>query len=161
MPTNSVFISHSSADRVFVETVLLPALDSAGIASWYSPNDIKSSDDWGRSIREGLESAEWFLLVMSPRSQASEWVRDEVMWAVEQRAGRIVPIMVESCDPRAIHIRLARIQNVDLRTAPDEGITRLLELLGVGPSGRRASTSERSIRACRLAPLLLRRAAGL
>lgn len=151
MAATSVFISHSSSDRQFVESVILPTLKRAGIECWYSPDDISCAEDWERSILAGLEGTEWFLLVMSPRAQSSEWVRDEVMWAVEQRMGRIVPVLIETCDPRSIHIRLARIQHVDLRASTDDGVQSLLSILlgadrgpgGHAPGGRKSATASR------------------
>jgi len=108
-----VFVSHSSKDRQFVEQEIIGLLEKAGIKTWYSKAAIETAAEWERSILQGLQSCEWFLLVMSPRSATSEWVKDEIHWAIENRAGRIIPVMVEDCDPRQFHIRMARLQYVD------------------------------------------------
>jgi formylglycine-generating enzyme required for sulfatase activity len=109
-----VFISHSTKDREFVERVLVPALHGYGLETWYSREDIRAADSWHQSILEGLKSSDWFLIVMSANSAKSEWVIDELHWAMGHRPlGRIVPVMIEECDPYDFHIRLPRLQFVD------------------------------------------------
>jgi TIR domain len=60
-----------------------------------------------------MESCDWFLLVVSPRAAESEWVKDELNWAVYNRTARIVPVIMEVCNLWEFHIRLPRIQNID------------------------------------------------
>ncbi len=126
-----VFISHSTADRDFVERDLLPLLQQNGVEPWYAPQAIQSASQWERTIVSGLESCEWFLLVMSPRSARSEWVRAEVNWAIGKRTGKIVPLLLESCDSVAFHLWLPLIQHIDLRADRVEGSRRLLAIWGI------------------------------
>lgn len=125
-----VFISHATADREFVEREVVDPLERNGIQTWYSRVDIQSAADWERSIVHGLESCEWFLVVMSPRSLASDWVKDELHWAIDRRPGRILPVLMEACDARGFHIRLSRIQHLDFSTPSREARAGLLSLLG-------------------------------
>lgn len=53
-----VFISHSTKDRGFAEREIIPALSSRGLETWYSKDDIKTADQWDRSILQGLKSCE-------------------------------------------------------------------------------------------------------
>src|SRR5262245_4246888 len=99
-----VFLSHSSKDRRFVEQKLIPFLKSHGVKPWYSTVDIRTADDFERSIREALLSCDSFLVVLSPNSVKSEWVRAEVHWAMENRKGRVVPVFVADCDPFQLHL---------------------------------------------------------
>lgn len=126
-----VFISHSSLDRGFVETTIVQPLKSHGISAWYSQQDIRSGAEWERSIRNGLESCDWFLVVLSPRSVNSVWVTDEVHWAMDERANRIIPVLMEECDWKNIHLRMRRIQLIDFRHARREAQRRLLQTWGV------------------------------
>lgn len=121
-----VFISHSSNDRDFVEQEIIAFLEKNGIATWYSKVDIQSAVEWERSILQGLQSTQWFLLVMSPRAASSEWVKDELHWAIDNRPQRIIPILIDDCDPRQFHIRIARLQYIDFRSDLDESRRRLL-----------------------------------
>jgi len=108
-----VFVSHATADRAWAEREIIRPLKAAGIRPWYSKESIETSTQWEREILKGLESCDWFLLVVSPRSASSEWIKDELNWAVYNRPTRIVPVIMEPADFWSFHIRLARIQNVD------------------------------------------------
>jgi hypothetical protein len=132
-----IFISHSTHDRKFVESELLPTIADQGIESWYSKQDIRGASEWSDRIVSGLRDCEWFLVVMSSRSARSEWVRDEVHWAMENRWERIIPVLIEDFDPLELHLRLIRVQFVDFRG--DRGRTQLLQVLEMvrNPAGTR------------------------
>src|SRR5512145_2308318 len=107
---SQVFISHATKDRAFVERELLPLLTQQGIATWYSRDDIMAADRWERSIMGGLRACDIFLVVMTPRSAKSPWVKREVDWAFNKGDRRIVPVIVEGCDPDDFHLGMAGIQ---------------------------------------------------
>ena len=94
-----VFISHSSADRPFVEVELLPLLQLHGITPWYAAQDIDSASVWEAAIREGLHASEWFLIVVTPAAITSPWVQAELHWAFANRGGRIIPVLAKDCKP--------------------------------------------------------------
>lgn len=110
-----VFVSHSSADRAFVEREIIRFLEHHKIDTWYARDDIHTAAKWEKSIREGLKICDWFLVVLSPASVASEWVQTEVHWAMQRRPGNIVPVLIEECDPAELHLMLEQIQFVDFR----------------------------------------------
>src|SRR5207247_1073322 len=103
-----VFVSHSHWDCKFVETNIVFPLHNHGINPWYSGESIPSGAHWERQILQGLEKCDWFLLVMSPRSAQSEYVKDEVHWAIDHRPEKIVPVLMEDCNSLDFHIRLSR-----------------------------------------------------
>ena len=109
----TVFVSHSTQDRKWVEKEIVALLSSNGIKPWYSKASISTASQWEREILRGMESCDWFLLVVSPRAAKSEWIKDELNWAVYNRSTRIVPVIMESCNLWDFHIRLPRIQNID------------------------------------------------
>ena len=121
-----VFVSHSSKDREFVEREIVSLLENHGIDTWYSTEDINTADEWHDRITSGLEACEWFLLVLSPNSIASEWVKDETHWAIDARKGRIVPVVIDECDSKKLHIRLGRIQHLNFREVSGKSKSRLL-----------------------------------
>jgi serine/threonine-protein kinase len=112
-----VFVSHAGADRERVEREVISVLESHGIRTWYCRDDVRSASLWERSILDALEASDWLLVVMTPTSMRSEWVKDEVHWAIDHRPDRILPVMMESCDPEGFHIRLRRLQAIDLGDA--------------------------------------------
>src|SRR5262245_54988941 len=95
-----LFISHATADRKFVERELLGLLRALGFDPWFAESDIRTSEQWERMILGALRSSKWFVLVMSPKSAVSEWVKDELAWAIEEAPDYIVPILIEDCNPR-------------------------------------------------------------
>src|SRR5262245_5287055 len=108
-----VFVSHSSEDRALIEQEMLSVLHSAGIETWYARDDIRVSEQWERAVLDALKSCEYFLLVMSPRSAGSRWVRTELHFAMNRLRDRIVPVLIEDCDPLEFHLALPEIQHVD------------------------------------------------
>ncbi|HEX9730790.1 MAG TPA: TIR domain-containing protein [Thermoanaerobaculia bacterium] len=132
MPT--VFVSHSSEDAHFIEQQIVPLLKSRNLNVWYSAESIQTAEEWERAIRRGLEASDWFLVALSPRSAKSKWVRRETGWAFANREGRIVPILIEACDPNDLHIGLNELQFADFRRDQQKGATRLLSAFDSAPS---------------------------
>lgn len=126
---SKLFISHASADRDFLELELVTLLGALGFEVWFAEEDISTAEHWERSILDGLKNSDWIVLVMTPRSAKSEWVKDEVNWAIDERQGRIIPLLVEDCDPREFHIRLPRIQYIDFRVNKKIAREKLIKLL--------------------------------
>lgn len=127
-----VFVSHSTKDRTFVEQEIIRLLNSHGIETWYSRDDIRTADTWLQTIHKGLQSCDWFLVVMSRNSANSEYVKDEVSWAIEKRwPGRFIPVLIDDCDPVDFHLRMPRIQYVAFVTDLQEARKRLLAAWGI------------------------------
>lgn len=124
-----VFISHSSKDVNFVLKHLKPLFDRNGISAWCSATDVRMASDWERQIRAALAQADWFTVVLSPDAQKSPWVQAETHWAIENRPGRVVPIMARDCEPTEIHLRLGTIQYIDFREDPEQAAELLQETL--------------------------------
>lgn len=130
-PVPRVFLSHASSDRLRLTTDVLPLLERHGIGTWFSPKDIRTAEEWEVSIRNALEACDWFLVALSPEALTSAWVRTEVEWAAERRPGRIVPVILRSCDLSSIHQKLRQIQHVDFTKPSDDACSRLLSAWSV------------------------------
>ncbi|MDQ1613739.1 MAG: hypothetical protein QOG00_3670 [Pyrinomonadaceae bacterium] len=126
-----VFISHASSDQHFIEQNILPAFNSHGIEVWYCKEDIRSAEDWENRIRIGLNSCDWFLIVISENAINSDWVKAEVHWAFENRKKFIVPVLIAKCDPSDLHIQLSRLQYIDFRHNPHVAREELLAYWGI------------------------------
>jgi hypothetical protein len=127
--TGRVFVSHSTSDRSWVEKEVIAFLEREGILTWYSTSAISTASQWEREILRGLESCDWFMLVVSPRAAKSEWVKDELFWAIDHRPTRIVPVIMERCDLYKFHIRLPRIQHADFTVDAKAAKQRIIETL--------------------------------
>jgi len=110
-----VFISHSSLDHERIEREIISLLRLHGVETWYSIANIKSASEWERQILTGLKESDWFLIVLTPRSVSSEWVGREVHWAFLKRKDKIIPVMLETCEPDDLHLGLLPLQFIDFR----------------------------------------------
>ena len=88
-----LFISYSRKDIAFVRR-LAGDLENAGYMVWWDITDLRGGDDWVRVIPEAIEASDTFIVVLSPNSTVSEWVRKEYTQALSLRK-KIIPIMLE------------------------------------------------------------------
>lgn len=123
-----VFISHSSADKDLADR-LAADLVSRGIPVWYDKLDLAIGDSVPGVINEGLASAKYFLIILSPEAVSSRWVQEEMnaalMRQVAQGGTFILPILFRDCliPPLLQHRRYA-----DFRTNYENGLIDLLSL---------------------------------
>jgi signal transduction histidine kinase len=81
MSSSHVFISYSTEDKKFVKK-LADDLNSAGITVWIDTQGLKpGTPDWEKAIRDAIRSADVVLLIASPASRESRYVRDELLIA--------------------------------------------------------------------------------
>ena len=88
-----VFISYSRRDIAFVRR-LAGDLEKAGYEVWWDVSDLRGGDDWVRVIPEAIQASDQVVVVLSPSSAVSEWVRKEYTQALSLRK-RIIPVMLE------------------------------------------------------------------
>ncbi|MCU1266776.1 MAG: hypothetical protein JWM21_3094 [Acidobacteria bacterium] len=69
-----VFLSNSSLDRVFVSG-LAEMLRRHGIPVWYSQTNILGAQQWHDEIGAALKRCDWLVVVLSPNSVESVWVK--------------------------------------------------------------------------------------
>ena len=93
---HSVFISYSRRESPFVD-VLLDALEDEGLEVWVDYHSLVPAKPWLDQILQGIRRADVFLLVVSKDSMASENVRSEYQYALEQTK-RIILIIFEAVD---------------------------------------------------------------
>ena len=70
-----VLISYSHTERSLAET-LAQSLRAQGIDVWWD-DSLVSGEDYGARINERLDSAKAVIVIWSPASVKSDWVRDE------------------------------------------------------------------------------------
>jgi hypothetical protein len=74
-------------------------------------------------------ACDWFLVALSPHSAKSEWVKDELHWAMDNKQGRIIPVLIEPCELQQFHIRLPRIQVLNFASNREASQEKLVNLL--------------------------------
>jgi hypothetical protein len=55
------------------------------------------------------------ILVISPESAASEWVKAETAWALANLPGKLIPILLRETPSTDMHVRLPLLQHIDFR----------------------------------------------
>ena len=76
-----------------VERDIISPLTKQGIDVWYSKESIRAGMEWEKSIREGLELCDCFLIAISPRAIESKWVN--VKWIGVWKTEMVV--LCQSC----------------------------------------------------------------
>ncbi len=73
----SCFISHSSMDQSFADN-LYHALIKAKVRVWYAPEDMRGGRKSRAQIDQAIRLHDKLLIVLSPQSIDSEWVKTEI-----------------------------------------------------------------------------------
>ncbi|HET7162211.1 MAG TPA: TIR domain-containing protein [Rhodanobacteraceae bacterium] len=98
-----VFISYARADKARVAP-LVAAIEAKGWSVWWDP-EITPGQEFDDQIDAEIDAAKAVLVIWTPTSVASRWVRGEAREAAER--GILVPVRFEQArlpmDVRAIH----------------------------------------------------------
>jgi len=133
MPPKEVFLSHSSLDRDFADSIA-ETLRKHGIPVWYSQTNILGAQQWHDEIGEALKRCDWFVVILTENSVRSTWVKREVMFVLNDNrfANKIIPILYEPCDYDNLSWTLSLFQTIDFSKNSDEGFRELLRTWGFG-----------------------------
>ena len=136
MKPNEAFFSHSSTDHEFV-TDVTEAMRMHGVPVWYSKTEILGARQWHDEIGAALRRCDWFVLILSPASVKSMWVKRELLFALQQNlfADRIVPLLYQDCDFASLSCVLPSFETVDFRQGFKQGCRDLLRMWGMGYVG--------------------------
>lgn len=86
------FMSYATEDRVFVQG-LATRVREFGHFVWVDYKDIPGGTDWETEIQKGIRESHYLLVVITPHSIDSEWVKREIHLAKEQ-GKEIIPLLV-------------------------------------------------------------------
>lgn len=109
---DACFISYSRGDEKLALR-FANDLRSAGVATWVDQLEIRPSEHWDRAIEQAIASCRSVVVLLSPRSVASENVADEISLAIDMRK-TILPVMIEPCK---LPLRLTRMHLIDATTS--------------------------------------------
>jgi len=73
----SCFISYSTKDQLFAER-LYADLQAKGVRCWFAPHDVQGGKKLHEQIDNAIRVHERLLLILSPDSINSEWVKTEI-----------------------------------------------------------------------------------
>lgn len=91
-----VFISYSRRDLAFVEQ-LAADLQAAGLDVWYDISRLEGGDSWPEKIQLAIDASDVFIIMVSPDSIVSRWVRKEFLYASNKKM-KIVPLLFKNCE---------------------------------------------------------------
>lgn len=142
-----VFISYAHSDRPKAKR-LVQELRKAGASVLFDEWELKAGDSLLDRIDQALSTSDYLLVLLSPHSVRSNWVRREWGKAFENeisaRAITVIPILIADCK---VPTRLATRQVLDLRGDFDAGVRWLAEQLSLSPQLDLGSMSERQLSA--------------
>jgi TolB-like protein/Tfp pilus assembly protein PilF len=122
-----IFVSYSRADKARVAP-LVAALEAQGWSIWWDP-EITPGDAFDRLIAEELEAARAVVVVWTPSSVESRWVKGEARDAADR--GVLVPVRFDNArlpiDVRAIHTTDLDSWRSDTESAPFKALCAALE----------------------------------
>jgi adenylate cyclase len=137
-----VFVSYARSDKARVAP-LVAAIEARGWSVWWDPQ-INPGQEFDQIIAEELKAAVAVLVVWTPKSVVSRWVRGEARDGVER--GIIVPVRFEGA---SLPIDVRTLHTIDLDGCEqDPGspqVQEVLRALGIIIAAQRVPQSETAI----------------
>jgi adenylate cyclase len=133
-----LFVSYARVDKARVAP-LVAALEAQGWSVWWD-SDIAGGQEFDALITRELDAARAAVVVWTPASVASRWVRGEARAAADR--GVLAPVQLDSpslpLDFRAIHTITLDDWNGDAQSGQFQDLTRALSGLLSGAAGAAA-----------------------
>jgi formylglycine-generating enzyme required for sulfatase activity len=147
-----IFISYSHSDAEYAHK-LADTLQTEGFDVWIDAR-IDYGSQWPYEIQKQLDACEAFILIMTPRSFASEWVQSELQRA-KRKLKPIFPMLLEGDEPW-LSVESTQYYDVRRGNLPDPKFYSAIGRLAVRPDGqavqlpadsmKKSSTSKPSVR---------------
>ncbi|HLO16315.1 MAG TPA: toll/interleukin-1 receptor domain-containing protein, partial [Anaerolineales bacterium] len=123
-----VFMSYSRKDED-VMRLIAKFLRAQGIKVWVDNEKlIPGTPIWEDEVEKAVKGAAAIVVILSPDSKKSEWVKREISLA-DQHRKRIFPVLVRGDENISISFRLINRQYVDLREIRDSSLKSLSDAL--------------------------------
>jgi TolB protein len=122
------FISYSRADQV-QQKKIAAELRARNVNVWVDVEHlVPGTPAWERELERSIRGSAGVIVLLSPDSNNSQWVRREISFA-EENDKRIFPVHIEGDENDSIPLRLSSHQRVDLRRNYDQGLDQLANAL--------------------------------
>jgi hypothetical protein len=131
---SNVFISYANEDRSKAEK-LAHALEARGWSVWWDRH-ILPGKDFDHAIEEALSAAKCVIVLWSPHSVTSHWVKDEATQARERSI--LLPALIAQT---RIPIGFRQVQTADLSEWPGDSSSANFEQLLAGVAAMISSPS--------------------
>jgi hypothetical protein len=127
---DTYFLSYSRSDETFALR-LANDIRAEGVNIWVDQLDIRPSEHWDRAIERAVRDCRGILVIISPRSIASDNVADEISFAIDN-GKRVFPVMIEPC---RLPLRMTRMQVIDATGNYREALRHCVDELRSGRAG--------------------------
>ncbi|MFT3890636.1 MAG: TIR domain-containing protein [Anaerolineales bacterium] len=128
-----VFVSYSHKDTKYAHR-LAEHLQQIGIDVWIDER-LDYGSQWPNEIQKQLDSSDAFIIIMSPRAFASEWVQSELQRA-KRKLKPIFPLLLEGDEPW-LSVESTQYYDVRNQELPDNKFhSALRRVLSVGESAK-------------------------
>ena len=131
-PIESYFLSYSRSDERFALR-FAKDLRSRGVAMWVDQLDIRPSEHWDRAIERAVRDCQGLVVILSPRSVASDNVADEISYAIDNRKS-VLPVMIEKC---SLPLRITRMHLIDASASYERAVEQCVEEIQRACAGAR------------------------
>ena len=113
--THDIFISYGREDSDMMQRID-QALREAGLMTWTDHGIHPGSPSWKLDIETAIQDARYIVVLFSPDSAESRWVRAELDYAEAQRKP-IYPLLVRGDTTNAIPFGFTSYQWIDVRNS--------------------------------------------
>lgn len=129
-----VFISYSKADKEIARRIAND-LHNQGVNVWFDQYAFQVGDSIVQAIQRAIYASDYLIVLLSPNSVGSRWVKRELNIALANelatRDVTLLPVLIEDCQ---IPPMLASRRYLDFRSNFEEGLTKLVEQIGLVPN---------------------------
>jgi hypothetical protein len=108
-----LFLSYSRKDLAAVRQVQ-EVLRTAGLSVWTDEWLEPGTQNWQNAITEAVNQAQAMVVLLSPNSAQSTWVKNEITFA-QVRKKHIFPVLILGDEVNAVPISLINAQRIDGR----------------------------------------------
>jgi TolB-like protein/Flp pilus assembly protein TadD len=109
MTTSDIFLSYNREDQAVAQR-FAEGFEAAGLTVWWDVT-LRSGEAYDQVTEEALRTAKAVVVLWSPRSVASRWVRAEASIADENKT--LAPVKIEAC---VLPVMFRLTQTADLST---------------------------------------------
>ncbi len=121
-----VFISYSHKDKRDMEDIKR-LLEQRGIRYWYDMG-LHSGEDWNSVIAKRLDKASACIVLLSPNSVESEYVKNELSFAISRCIPMHIVVLEDFTIPIDIDMMTCRIQRIKKEAGYEQ---KLIDALGM------------------------------
>lgn len=126
-PSDFYFLSYSRTDQDFALRLAMD-LRANEVMIWVDQLDIRPSEHWDRAIERAVRDCRGLVVILSPRSAASDNVADEISFAIDHGKS-VLPVMIERCP---LPLRITRMQLIDATGDYDDALQQCLGAIAGG-----------------------------